>query len=289
MNSIRRAAARAKKVHRELGLGSAADLSHLTEICVARGAFVREERLEGSSARLVVQGRQGIISITPTRHPGRRRFSIAHELGHFEMHRETQALWNCTDQDLSNFPSEPEKGELDDEPEAAIAAPGEESQEYVEAKAPVRQDPAHRRVMQEKEANAFAAELLMPERLLRASVPHGQPKLQMIQELSQKFEVSWLAMAYRYLEVVSEPCLLILRQAGNATPTLLRTPAFRRAGKIEILPRSTATNGMLSDWVRFETATDAEGQVRDSMIQLDTETKSQTGTQIDLLWAPELS
>jgi Zn-dependent peptidase ImmA (M78 family) len=288
MNSIRRASARAKIVHRELALGSAKELAHLVEICVARGAFVREEKLEGASARLVVQNRQGIISVAPTRHAGRRRFSIAHELGHFEMHRETQALWNCTDQDLTSFAEMAEDGSSSEESaEAPAGAPANDelNQEVVEIAAPVRMDPSLRRLAQEREANAFAAELLMPERFLRASIQRGQPRLKMIQELAREFEVSWLAMAYRFLEVVSEPCLLILRPSGNAPAQVLRAAAFRRAGRIEVLPRAAKAPERLSGWIRLDSGD--ERRLPDSLIQLDSELKAQTGTRVDLIWAPE--
>jgi hypothetical protein len=156
--------------------------------------------------------------------------------------------------------------------------------------APPKRDPQSRRLQQEKEANAFAAELLMPERMLRQAIHHGKPRLELIQELAQQFQVSWLAMAYRYLEVVSEPCLLILRPPG-AEPTLLRTPTFRRAGAIEVLD-PLGGGDRLSQWVKFTSDARSDGEAvgtRDSMVQWQSETQAQTGTRIDLLWAPEFS
>lgn len=248
---------------------------------MARGAFVREEQMDGASARLVVQGRKGIISIPPTRNPGRRRFSIAHELGHFEMHSESQSFWSCTDKDLSTFGG----AGVDAEDDPEVVADEEASEEGLteRAEAP-KLDPAERRLLQEKEANAFAAELLMPERLIRSALPHGRPRLEMIQDLSRQFEVSWLAMAYRFFEMLSEPCLMIVRPPGGATPTLMRSPAFRRAGKLEVIATGGVTPTQLSQWVRF-----ASDGAPDSLVQVDTEIKSQTGTRVDLLWAPEFS
>lgn len=280
MISLQRASHRARAVHQALGIRSHQDLSHLTEICVARGAFVREEQLEGASARLVVQGRKGIISITPTRNPGRRRFSIAHELGHFEMHSESQSFWNCTDKDLSTFGGA--GVEAEDDPEVVADEETSESGETERAQTP-KLNPAERRLLQEKEANSFAAELLMPERLIKSALPHGRPRLEMIQDLSRQFEVSWLAMAYRFFEMLSEPCLMIVRPPG-AEPTLMRSPAFRRAGKLEVLAAGESTPTQLSQWVRFVT----DG-APDSLVQVDTEIKPQTGTRVDLLWAPEFS
>ena len=67
------------------------DLLLLDEIVIARGALIRECPMEGAEARLLVGPGKPIISVSssPFVNPYRRRFSIAHELGHLEMHRGT--------------------------------------------------------------------------------------------------------------------------------------------------------------------------------------------------------
>jgi predicted transcriptional regulator len=97
-----------------------------------------------------------------TRSPGRRRFTIAHECGHWVLHaqRENDGIW-CRPSEIV-------------EPVSAT-------------------DPVQLR-KREAEANAFAAELLMPETLLTE-----QSRLtgRNLPALSERFDVSLKAMRFR--------------------------------------------------------------------------------------------
>ncbi len=103
-------------------------------IARAKGIDVRLEGLEDEiSGMLIMRGGQVIIGVNAHHHPNRRRFTIAHELGHFLLHREDARF-------------------------------------FIDA-APVffRSDAATKATRdQEIAANTFAAELLMPEATLRA-------------------------------------------------------------------------------------------------------------------------
>jgi Zn-dependent peptidase ImmA (M78 family) len=58
-----------------------------------RGALVRDENLNGAEARLVIFGDRAIISAsTHIIEPLQRRFAIAHEIGHLELHRQISSL-----------------------------------------------------------------------------------------------------------------------------------------------------------------------------------------------------
>jgi hypothetical protein len=71
----------------------------LEEIAMDLGVYIREEQLAGAEARLLRSGNKGVITINAAiRHPGRRRFTIAHELGHWRLH--DQILKVCSEQDL---------------------------------------------------------------------------------------------------------------------------------------------------------------------------------------------
>jgi len=128
------------------------------------GVAVVEESLDDSvSGFLVVKNDKGIIAVNKNHHTNRRRFSIAHELGHFVLHRKQAKLF-VTNVYYRNGSSE--KGV----------------------------DP------KEIQANAFAAALLMPENTLRELVGETAIDLsdeERVKSLAAKFEVSLQAMSVR--------------------------------------------------------------------------------------------
>jgi len=70
---------------------------------VARGfgIDVLYEPLEGAAARLTVIGDRGCITVDTRGGSGRARFSLAHELGHYVLHREHLCM--CSEADLNAF------------------------------------------------------------------------------------------------------------------------------------------------------------------------------------------
>lgn len=92
--------------------------------------------------------------------PGRRRFTIAHELGHWQLHRDVGRGVYCRTG-------------------------------AVEAEVSSERPPLPRT---EEEANAFAAAVLMPAPLLRAQYVHGEPDLA---ALCERFGTSAAAMRRR--------------------------------------------------------------------------------------------
>lgn len=71
----------------------------VADIAMALGIYVREETLIGAEARLLRNKRKGIIRISSAiQQPGRKRFAIAHELGHWKLHNEVLQI--CTEEDL---------------------------------------------------------------------------------------------------------------------------------------------------------------------------------------------
>ena len=104
------------------------------DIAYDRHVLVREEDLVGAEGRLLRKGNWGIVRVRPNPfYPGRVRFSIAHELGHWERHMELSQAWLCSSRDIHAY--------------SGSAA--------------------------EIEANAFAGELLMPSSLLRPRLHGG--------------------------------------------------------------------------------------------------------------------
>lgn len=72
----------------------------IEDIAMALGIIIIEGELYGAEARLLRKNRQGIIRLkSGHKEAGRKRFTIAHELGHWVLHS-TKALWLCSAEDI---------------------------------------------------------------------------------------------------------------------------------------------------------------------------------------------
>jgi Zn-dependent peptidase ImmA (M78 family) len=135
----------------------------ITEIVLEHGLTLQEEQLEDNvSGMLMIHGAHAMIGINEGHHPHRKRFTIAHELGHYMLHRDASDVF--VDAFLRS-----ERSSKGDDP-------------------------------QEIEANAFAAELLMPKRQLINAVadcPYNALDEGAIRHLAARFGVSTTAMAIR--------------------------------------------------------------------------------------------
>jgi len=131
------------------------------------GLRVVEEKLEGEiSGMLYRDGERAVILINQDDAPVRKRFSMAHELGHYHLH--------------------------------------ESSSVFVDRRVRFRDSTSSQGIFKEEiEANSFAAELLMPEsfvlqetvRLRGRRFPLSDEEL--IEELAKRFQVSRQAMEVR--------------------------------------------------------------------------------------------
>lgn len=189
MNPARK---RAQQIIEDLHIDDPALLSHLHEICIERGAYVREDPIDNAEARLTVSGDRGIITINPGEtYASRKRFSIAHELGHFELHRHSGESIRCSQRDMNEW------------------AAG--------------QDEASCR--REAEANEFASELLMPEKFFKRAVQYGRPGLRLLTSLSTRFQTSLFATVRRFLDVTDEACAAVFFKEEVVNYSL-RSPLF---------------------------------------------------------------
>lgn len=173
------AEAAAERVLNELPILAVEELAELELLAWARGALVREEYLEGAEARIAQVGRRAIITVsTGIGDPRRRRFGVAHELGHLELHRKLASLAICSTEDIDNWLGNAE---------AAL----------------------------EREANEFAAALLMPERFFVPLSRGREPSLNLIGELADTFNTSLTATAIRYIRLSDEPVVVIFSKEGH--------------------------------------------------------------------------
>lgn len=107
---LNRAKAAAYKLTKRYGFLHPAQMT-IEDIAWDRGVVVSPGSLEGSEARLVRKGKHGAIRVRAgVGDIGRRRFSIAHELGHWELHEESQWL-ACSAADLRDYKKSPEEAE----------------------------------------------------------------------------------------------------------------------------------------------------------------------------------
>jgi Zn-dependent peptidase ImmA (M78 family) len=139
------------------------------KIAKSLGAHIRFSPLDDElSGMIFIKDKIPIIGVNSLHHPNRQRFTIAHELGHLELHREMITSAVHVDK---NFPV------LMRDPKSATGT------EEIEI-----------------QANQFAAELLMPRILLDqalAGKPFDIDDDKPLEELAKKFRVSKQALEYR--------------------------------------------------------------------------------------------
>jgi Zn-dependent peptidase ImmA (M78 family) len=144
-------------------------ISHFFDICVVK------RNLTGCSARLICSKRSARITISNAeKYEPRVRFSIAHELGHFFLHKTQKACFSCSTQDMSQW--------------------------------------EHHSI--EVEANAFAANILMPEQIFRKYLLNKTPSVDLVLTTSNDFSTSLTATLIRYVECSFEPLALIYLKDG---------------------------------------------------------------------------
>jgi len=85
----------------------------LEDLAFARGVIVTDGPLEKMEARLVRSGDKGIIRISQNvSYVGQRRFAIAHELGHWQLHEKISQFFACTSDDMvASYKTSPQEGE----------------------------------------------------------------------------------------------------------------------------------------------------------------------------------
>jgi hypothetical protein len=149
----------------------------LEDIALALGIVVVDGRLDSCIARLLRNGSQGLVRISDKiMEPGRRRFAIAHEIGHWLLHEKVSHLLACTDADmLQSYKASP----------------------------------------LEVEASIFAGNLLMPEHLFIPASSNRNPTTSLIKNLATKFGTTLTATAVRYVETSDDYCVLVVSEQNK--------------------------------------------------------------------------
>src|SRR5262249_42253940 len=142
--------AAARKVRDAIGYAHPTELE-IEVLAHMRGALVRRSPARGARANLLRIGDRGIIGVAEGLSTEERRWAVAHELGNFEIHAGVTFVDLCSSGDML---------------------------------------PSYRASGREPEANAFAAELLMPADLFAPRCDPAKLSWKPIRELADAFGVS---------------------------------------------------------------------------------------------------
>ena len=136
---------------------------------------------------------KAIIYNKNIREKGRRNFTVAHELGHYFLHRNKQEL-RCSFAELTDF----------------------------------QINQIHPKQI-EQEANRFATTLLMPSGDFRNNIRGSVPSISLLSQLAERYQTSLTATAYRMVEVSPQPLALIVAKQGRVH-RWLRNNHMKQAG-----------------------------------------------------------
>lgn len=150
-------------------------LAEPTEAKIETLAFMRKLAVDvvpsqGSRAVLMRTARGGVITVSSGLSEAERRFAIAHEWGHYEVHPNNSFAGLCTGDDLRG--------------------------NYLSSGL-------------EQEANAFAAEFLMPRELAEPMCDVRKVSFMAVEAIAQRFQVSFTAAALRFVNLCPERVALV--------------------------------------------------------------------------------
>lgn len=165
----------ASKIIDKYGITSSEHI-RLRDIAFREGAFVIEEPVARATASLVKSKNGATIRISPFDRPERKRFSIAHELGHLKLnHVEGKLQKACTERDMRSW---------------------------------------YKKSI-ETEANYFASELILPTTLIGGMCDVEEVDFEPVKKIAKKFRASLTATAMKFVQLNSEKCAFIYSEAGK--------------------------------------------------------------------------
>ena len=160
---------KAKQLLSEYGIRDITSIS-LEDLAFASGAVIEETDSINADGRTVFGLKYAIIKINKNiQYIGKRRFTIAHEIGHLILHRNIQPIFFDNDSTLEYF----KKGH------------------------------------QEAEANEFASELLMPETQFRTACMGKKFSPDLLRQLAERFQTSITSIAYKFFQFGNHPICLV--------------------------------------------------------------------------------
>ena len=115
-------------------------------------------------------------------------FTLAHEFGHYLLHRDEKVKFECSDKDLLNF------------------------YDYTQ---------------REIEANNFASQLLMPTHDFRKQINDNEFNFELMDHCTNRYQVSLSAAMLKWIEFTSKRAMMVVSRDGFILWTRSSTPAFK--------------------------------------------------------------
>ncbi|HCE00931.1 MAG TPA: hypothetical protein DER07_07795 [Armatimonadetes bacterium] len=129
-----------------------------------------------ADAWLVCSEKKGLVRVRSSiPWEGQRRFCVAHELGHWVLHRGKVPYWICTEEQMRNSGND----------------------------------------LMERQANVFAGEFLMPEEIFRPHAEACEPSIANIIRLAETFRTSLSSTALNFLRLCARDAAVICTQNGK--------------------------------------------------------------------------
>jgi len=148
----------------------------LEDMIFSLGGIVKFRPLTGSEGRILIDGNNAIITINSNiDYEPRKNWVIAHEIGHFCLHKNIVPLFSDTDKTLSDW---------------------------------------FKKGPQEQQANDFASELLMPSPLFKQKVSGKKLEISLIRDIAHYFNVSLTATFLKYRFLGDFPVMIIFIENG---------------------------------------------------------------------------
>lgn len=185
MKINKRGSVRAKELLEEIGFDDISDLS-MDLLVSGLGATLIMEPLKNSDGKIVRGNSKTLIKVnSEIPYEEKKRFTIAHELGHYLLHDKLDLEVHNDNSNTLNWFQSTEK----------------------QAK----------KGLQEWEANDFASELLMPEKAFRKFVENKRFSPNLIKDIASHFKTSLTSVAYRLVSLNIYPLFIVSIHKGKVS------------------------------------------------------------------------
>jgi hypothetical protein len=177
MTKVNRGPAYAKALLAELKVSGSPDARSIAAQLQLDVTELDVQGFDGGLVRAKGTPFGAIVVRNSIREPGRKSFTVAHEIGHFVLPGHDAGGAVCGSSDIGNW--------------------ADASREL------------------EREADEFAAELLLPTDYAKPKFRGESPSLKIIQEVANESNISLSATAWRYCDLVSERCAVVWSKNGK--------------------------------------------------------------------------
>lgn len=196
-----------------------------------QGLELQTRKMKGALGQLIRHQKRAIVNISDEiHHQGQKRFVMAHELGHWEMHKELEIpAYIDTEAELLKWHSS--------------------------------------QTQHEREANEFAAEILMPERYFKEKCKGRKISAGLISDLSNIFASSLAATAIRFAQIGNEP--VIVAYSINGMIQWMHSSKDFRFGTFEKLRKPPSNSQTAKFYESGRAATDPQVVLAESWFSND--------------------